>query len=278
MEPWKQALAEALRRTTYEVLPMRRTEDEVLAHVPEDVGLTVTTTQARGLEATVELAVRLAKNGYRAVPHLAARLVRDRAELADIAARLDESGVDGAFVIGGDAAEPAGEFPDALSLLLALQEEGRPFRIGIAGYPEGHGVLADEVIRRALRDKTPHADEVLTQLCFDPATTVRWARGVRAEGVRTPIRVGLPGPVDRQKLVRISAGLGLGRSARFLRKQPGLLRRFFRPGGFDPDRLARGLAQELAGADPAIAGFHVFTFNDLASTERWRRRWLDRVG
>ena len=77
MEPWKQALAEALRRTTYEVLPMRRTEDEVLAHVPEDVGLTVTTTQARGLEATVELAVRLAKNGYRAVPHLAARLVRE---------------------------------------------------------------------------------------------------------------------------------------------------------------------------------------------------------
>jgi methylenetetrahydrofolate reductase (NADPH) len=37
--------------------------------------------------------------------------------------------------------------------------------------------------------------------------------------------------------------------------------------------LLSGLAPHLGEAD-AVAGFHVFTFNDLAPTEAWRRRLL----
>jgi methylenetetrahydrofolate reductase (NADPH) len=269
------ALARALRDISYEVLPLRGAEDKVLADVPRDIALTVTTTEARGLGPTLDLAATLAGHGYPVAPHLAARLVRDDAHLADVVAQLREAGVDRAFVIGGDAPEPAGRFTDALGLLEALDELGHPFTsIGIGGYPEGHGRIGDELIERALERKAPHADLVVSQLCFDAATTTAWARRVRAGGVTLPIRVGIPGVVSRQKLVRISAGLGLGQSARFLAKQQSLFWRFFLPGGYRPDRLVERLAPELGRPEHALAGFHVFTFNELAATEAWRRARL----
>lgn len=269
------ALAAALRGASYEVLPFRGTEEKVLAAVPREVGLTVTTTSARGLEPTVDLAERLAGHGYPVAPHLAARLVRDRAHLADLVARLREGGVDRAFVIGGDAPDPIGAYADALGLLRDLDELGHPFAsIGIAGHPEGHGLVSDELMERALADKAPYADEIVTQICFDAATTTAWATAVRSRGVELPVRVGIPGAVDRQKLVRIAAGLGLGPSARFLAKQRSLFWRFFLPGGYRPDRLVERLAPELGSPAHGLVGFHVFTFNELAGTEAWRRAWL----
>ncbi|MEU6701394.1 methylenetetrahydrofolate reductase [Pseudonocardia sp. NPDC046786] len=275
----RSVLARVLRAATYEVLPFPSAADKVLAHVPTGTGLSVTTTEAKGPDPTVELAVRLTGHGYRVAPHLAARLVRDRAHLADLTDRLTDAGVRALFVVGGDAAEPVGRYPDALALLTELHEiAGDRFdRIGIGGYPEGHGGIADELIAGALTAKAPYATQIVTQLCFDPAATVRWARRIAAAGVRLPVRVGVPGAVSRQKLIRVSAGLGLGQSARFLRKQQGMLRRFFLPGGYRPDRVLDGIAPALAAGDTGLAGIHVFTFNDLESTETWRRRLLERL-
>lgn len=276
---WKAAVVEALSNTTYEVLPFNSTGDKVLANVPGDVALTVTTTQARGLDTTIDLAVELSKNGYHVAPHLAARLVRDHAHLDDIAVRLQESGVDRVFIIGGDAATPVGAFPDAVSLLIALKEQGHVFSsVGIAGYPEGHGKISAGIIEDALRDKAAHASEITTQICFDANATVRWAQYMQAGGMQLPIRVGIPGAINRQKLMRVSAGLGLGQSARFLTKHSNMLRRFFRPGGYSPNKLIRGVAPQLVGSGSNVRGFHIFTFNELDSTEKWRQRLISSLG
>ncbi|RTL67736.1 MAG: 5,10-methylenetetrahydrofolate reductase [Pseudonocardiaceae bacterium] len=264
------AFADAVRRAGYEVLPFPSAHDKVLAHVPVEVPLTVTTTEAKGLEPTLDLAVRLRAAGYRVAPHLAARLVRDKEHLTDIAARLGEAGVDRLFVIGGDAVEPVGVFPDALSLLEALGDTGYSFgSVGIGGYPEGHGRIPDAALAQALRDKVPYATHVVTQLCFNAATTTRWA--ARAG---LPVHVGVPGAVSRQKFIRVSAGLGLGQSARFLAKQQSMFWRFFLPGGYRPDRLLDCLAPAFTGP---LAGIHVFTFNDLEATEAWRQQLLARL-
>lgn len=274
----RDALAGALRDASYEVLPFKDTEEAVLAHVPRDVPLTVTTTEAKGLEPTLSLAERLTRHGYIAAPHLAARLVKDEVHLADIVARLDDANVEGVFVIGGDAPQAAGRFSDALSLLEALEAGGHRFRrIGIGGYPEGHGHISAEAIEQALVRKAPHADYVVTQLCFDARTTIRWAMNVSHVGVRLPVRVGIPGAVNRQKLVRISAGLGLGQSARFIAKQQSLFWRFFLPGGYSPNRLVERLADSTAHPGSTLAGFHIFTFNELERTEAWRQAWLSRL-
>jgi methylenetetrahydrofolate reductase (NADPH) len=276
--PGQGALALALRNASYEVIPLKGTEETVLAHVPRDVPLTVATTHAKGLEPSVDLAARLAGHGYSVTPHLAARQVRDDAHLSDIVARLREARVDSAFVIGGDAPEPAGRFDDALALLEALDDIGHPFqRIGIAGYPEGHARIDRELIEKAFDKKAPYAGHVITQICFDAGATAEWARQVKQRGVTLPIRVGLPGAVSRQKLVRISAGLGLGQSARFLLKQQSMFWRFFLPGGYHPGRLARRLAPHLQRPDTRLEGLHFFTFNEVATTEAWRRSMLARA-
>ncbi|WP_308817217.1 methylenetetrahydrofolate reductase [Pseudonocardia alni] len=272
------ALGRALRDATYEVLPFKSTYDKVLAHVSTDTALTVTTTEVKGLGPTVDLSMALSRAGYRTAPHLAARLVRDHAHLADLVDALRDAGVTGIFVIAGDAAEPVGRFADALSLLQALQEIGHPFTtVGIGGYPEGHGFIGGPVIEQATVDKAPYATQMITQLCFDAGTTVDWATRLRATGVDLPVRVGIPGAVSRQKLIRVSAGLGLGQSARFLKKQKNMFWRFFLPGGYSPNKLVERLTPAFADGGNGLSGFHVFTFNELESTEAWRQAWLRKL-
>jgi methylenetetrahydrofolate reductase (NADPH) len=96
-------------------------------------------------------------------------------------------------------------------------------------------------------------------------------------GVKLPIRVGMPGYVNRQKLVRISAGIGLGESARFLNRQRNWLLKLFMPGGYSPDRLIEGLKPGFADSDSNVQGLHVYTFNEVERTEAWRREMLERA-
>ena len=74
----------------------------------------------------VALCEQLQAAGFRAVPHLSARMVRDRAHLVDLIAWLEGAGVDRAFVVGGDAKEP-GAYVDGLSLLREMAEIGHPY-------------------------------------------------------------------------------------------------------------------------------------------------------
>ena len=97
-----------------------------------------------------------------------------------------------------------------------------------------------------------------------PEVTSDWARRVRSRGVRLPIRVGMPGYVNRQKLLRISASIGLGESARFLRRQRNWLLKLFLPGGYSPDRLIEGLKPGFADPESNIQGLHIYTFNECA--------------
>lgn len=272
------ALTNALLNAGYEVLPLRGAEDAVAAHAPLDVPLSVTMSAAKGLDATLDLAERLAGHGYRVTPHIAARMVTDHAHLRDIVDRLAASGIDSIFTVAGDAPEPAGTFHDSVELLDTLAISGHHFTsIGIGGYPEGHGSISDAAINKALAHKAGLATYIVTQMCFNGDTTTAWARGLRSRGINLPVYAGLPGAVTRQKLVRISASIGLGPSARYLLKQNNMLLRFFLPGGYRPDRVATGLGPGLAGPDPAVAGFHFFTFNEVARTEAWRQQWLDRL-
>ncbi|TKV56875.1 5,10-methylenetetrahydrofolate reductase [Nakamurella flava] len=271
-------LVTALRNASYEVLPFRGTADAVIACVPRDLPVSITMTASKGIDATVELAVTLASAGYTVTPHLAARMFEDADQVSRTVDRLIAARATGAFVVAGDLPTARGPFADSVSLIEHLDGLGRPFaRIGVGGYPEGHARIEQAAIDTALQAKAAHATEVVTQLCFTPGTVVDWAREVHADGLTAPIRVGLPGAVTRQKLVRISAGLGLGQSARFLSKQQNLLWRFLLPGGYRPDRLIRGLAPHLGTDGHGLSGFHFFTFNEIARTELWRAAWLRRV-
>jgi methylenetetrahydrofolate reductase (NADPH) len=46
---------------------------------------------------------------------------------------------------------------------------------------------------------------------------------------------------------------------------------------FKPTRLLDGLAQVVSEPDTGVAGFHLYTFNEIGATERWRQRTLTRL-
>src|SRR5215213_424673 len=270
------AVADLLRSSRFEVLPLHGIEEQVREHLPTEVKVTVTASPRKGLEATLELSERLARAGYPVVPHLSARLVRDRAHLEDVLARLRDAG--GRKLVGpaGDATEP-GEFHSAADLLEAMGEARTHFeRIGITGYPESHHLIPDEETIRAMFAKAEMATDIISQLCFDPATIGWWIGAVRARGTRLPIWIGMPGCVDHAKLVRISMKIGMGESARFLRHNRNVLARVLTR-QFKPSRLLEGLAQVVTDPDANVGGFHLYTFNEVAKTERWRQRALSRV-
>lgn len=149
-------LEELLSRPRYEVLPLDGIEEQVLAHVPQDVKLTVTVSPRRGIAHTLDLVDRFAGHGYAVAPHISARLVADRSHLVEILDRLGETGVRDVFVVAGDAAQPAGEFDGAAQLLEAMNELGHPFDdVGITGYPESHTVIRTR--RRSRRCSTRRA-------------------------------------------------------------------------------------------------------------------------
>jgi methylenetetrahydrofolate reductase (NADPH) len=272
-------LTDLLRKPRFEVIPARGTEAAVAEWVPAGMTVTVTASPVKGLEPTIELAERLAARGYQVVPHLAARSVTSEAHLAEIVSRLRAVGVDDVFVPGGDASHPAGPFEGALPLLERLAAMGSPFaRTGITGYPESHPKIHDDVTIQAMWDKRRYATYIVSNVCFDAAGLARWIQRIRARGVSLPLYVGLAGPAERNRLLRMAAVAGASESARFITRHPGWILRFWVPGGYSPDRMLDRAAPVLTAPGSGVAGLHLFTFNQLQQAEQWRRAALQRTG
>lgn len=271
------ALAGLLEQPRFEVLPTPGTADLVAEHVPGGRLVTVTASPRRGLEPTLALSTELAGLGYDAVPHLAARLVTDTGHLTEVVARLRQAGITRVFVPSGDG-EPVGDFPDAVSLLAALAELGSPFtHVGITGYPESHPTIPDDLTVQAMWDKRRYATEMVSNLSFDPRAVEVWLSRVRGRGVTLPLWLGVPGPVDAARLLRVATRIGVGESSRFLLHHRRTVARLLSPRGFSTETFLRRLAPALTSDESVVAGLHVFTFNQVAEAEAWRSELLARL-
>jgi methylenetetrahydrofolate reductase (NADPH) len=269
-------MARLIDRSYLEIVPVPGIEDRLDALAP-GAYVAVTCSPTKGVEQTLQLVELLAPRQLQLVPHVAARMVRDRVHLQDVLQRLEQLGISSLFVPGGDAAEPLGTYRDALQLLRAMAELGHGFEdVGIAAHPEGHPKAGEAQLLQALLDKQPFATYLVTQMCFDAASIIGWLRGLRAAGVTLPAWVGLPGVADHARLFNLSVRIGVGQSAKLLLRQKGMLRKMIGLKPYQPDDLLDGLAPHLGERDIDIPGFHLFSFNDIDRTERWRRATLAR--
>jgi len=273
-----EALARVLAAPTFELIPLKNSIDQA-AFLPPGARVSVTASPIKGIEATVALCEQLQGAGFRAVPHLSARMVRDRAHLTDLLAWLEGVGVGRAFVVGGDA-KTHGKYPDGLSLLREMKEIGHGFaEIGIPCYPQGHPFIADGPLLEALREKAPYASYMTTQLCFEPVAIVSWLAARRSDGISLPAHIGVPGVTEPHRLLAISARIGVADTHRFLSKNIRFVARLVRSGGFfRPDALLEGLAPHIADRGAGISALHLYTFNAVKPTETWRRHYLAGLG
>lgn len=260
-----------MRGVRYELLPLGNALAQS-THLPEGVEVAVTADPERGMGPTIELAVELSRRGFDVIPHIAAQLIVDRADLESHLARLAEAGVERALVVGGVADSP-GVYADAGALLDEIEVIGSPFReIGIAGYPEGHHVIPDEPIDRSLIEKAPYAGWITTQICFDVPRLEEWIGETRAAGVDLPIWIGIPAVADLTGLMSLGMRIGAGRSLQFMFEHPRVVSRLLRPGGRKASELVLNLGESAADESLGVAGFHLFTYNQVRAAERWRRR------
>ncbi|WP_034239419.1 methylenetetrahydrofolate reductase [Saccharomonospora iraqiensis] len=263
------ALGPALDRVRYEVLPLTGVLEQT-AMLPERAVVTVTSSPSKDIEATLEVCEKLTAQRLHAVPHLAARQLRDAGHLREVLDRIEGADIREVFVVGGDVSDTGGAFPDGLALLRAMTEAGRrPARVGVPSYPEGHPSIPDEALWRALRDKQDFADYTVTQMCFDATAVCRFIGRAREHGITLPVVVGLPGAVEVGKLLTVGARIGVGDSLRFVRANRSTLGRLARPRNHRPgDLLARlGTRGRDEGCD--VAGLHFYTFNRVGATARW---------
>jgi methylenetetrahydrofolate reductase (NADPH) len=263
------AVATLLAHPRFEVAPLAGVL-EAVAHLPAGATVPVTASPSRGVAPTVALAADLAARGFAAVPHLAARSLRDRGELAEHLDRLDDAGVREVFVVGGDAREPAGAFPDGLALLRAMEDLGRrPARVGVPSYPDGHHRIGGDALWADLAAKQAHADLTVTQLCFDADLVAAFVGEARRRGIALPVVAGVPGVVDTARLLRISVRIGVADSVRFARSHRATAGSLLRPGRHRPDELVAGLAAHVAAGDADLEQVHLYTFNQIEPTVRW---------
>ena len=69
---------------------------------------------------------------------------------------------------------------------------------------------------------------------------------MRDRGITLPLLLGIPGPVDRTKLLTMAGKIGVGDSTKFLSKHKGTFARLAAPGGFTGERFLRQTAARLA--------------------------------
>ena len=262
----------------YELIPMKSVE-QAIDDLPPGANVSVTCSPAKGIAATREITDRLVALGHRPVPHIAARLVEGPEHTAELAAWLKSSGADEVFIVAGDAPEPAGPYEGALAFLrdLVTHDHGMS-AIGVTGYPDGHAMFDAAVASEQLLAKQEVLDTAgvrgwcTTQMCFDTAKILDWLRAERAAGVHLPIRLGLPGVVDRTRLMTVGTRLGIGASLRYLSKNRSTVMALMSPGGFDPTDMVVDIAAHAEAMD--IEAIHSFTFNSVADTRLWHEQLL----
>jgi methylenetetrahydrofolate reductase (NADPH) len=264
------ALARVLADPTFEMIPLKNVREQAAA-LPRGAAVSVTASPAKGIEATVELAIELEGSGLRAIPHLSARMIRDRAHLATLLSRLRDAGIDRAFVVGGDADEP-GEFLDGLSLLRGMADLGQaPSELGCPCYPQGHPDIPDEALAQAQRDKAPFVQYMTTQLCFDPKAIASFVAARHAEGIDLDVKLGIPGVAEIPKLMSISARIGVKDASKFVLRNYRFVGQLLKSGGiYKPSRLVQDLAPVISDQGARVIGLHVYTFNNVPATVAWR--------
>jgi methylenetetrahydrofolate reductase (NADPH) len=257
----------------YELVPMASI-DAAIDALPDGSNVSVTCSPVKGIAATLAVCERLVARGHIATPHLAARMVGSRTQAAELSRWCDDVGIGEVFVIAGDASEPHGPYEGALPFIVDLLAAPGPIsRIGIAGYPDGHASIDEAIVVEQLHAKQAVLVEadvegwVSTQMCFDVGTIRSWLLRERASGMTLPVRLGLPGVVDRTRLMTMGTRLGIGASMRYLAKNRSTVTRMLAPGGFDPTEIVEAFAADAASL--GIEALHSFTFNAVAETRAW---------
>ena len=223
-----------------------------LSELPKVKDVYITMLPGNDYREVANKATELTKSGFNPIPHFPARSIKNQSELKDFANRCKDGGVKQALVIGGSA-QPIGDFHCSLQLLETGLFEG--WKIGIAGHPDGSPDISDKDLEKAMNDKKPYADYIITQWCLDVEPISAFL-----SKQTLPVRVGITGPLKITSLLKFANIVGAKNSINFLKTNVTKALDLLKPR--DPNDIIEKLKDS---AD----NFHIYTFGGLKETNKW---------
>ena len=201
---------------------------------------------------TAQQAINLVKKGFNPVPHFPARSMVNEAQLKEYVTMCKDGGVKQALVIGGGR-EPMGKFDSSFQLLETGYFE--KMKIGIAGHPEGSPDISEEVLEKAMIDKKPYADYIVTQWLMQPEPIIDF---ISKQTV--PVHVGITGPMKISSLIKFANIVGAKNSINFIKSNFSRAIDLLKPK--DPNDLVDKIKEHTKY-------FHIYTFGGLKETNNW---------
>ncbi len=223
-----------------------------LSTLPKVKDVYITMLPGNDFKEVANKATELVKSGFNPVPHFPARSIKNLEQLKEYVKICKDGGVKQALVIGGSA-QPIGDFHCSLQLLETGLFEG--FKIGIAGHPDGSPDISDQDLEKAMIDKKPYADYIVTQWLLDAKTIAEFI-----SKQTLPVHVGITGPLKISSLLKFASIVGAKNSINFLKSNATKAIDLLKPR--DPNSMIEELRENTDS-------FHIYTFGGLKETNKW---------
>ena len=223
-----------------------------LSVLPKVKDVYITMLPGNDFRVVAKKAKELVQSGFNPVPHFPARSIKNLKDLKDYVSMCKDFGVKQALVIGGST-QPIGDYHCSLQLLETGLFKG--FKIGIAGHPEGSPDISDFDLEKAMRDKKPFADYIVTQWLLNPDLIAKF---ISKQSL--PVHVGITGPLKISSLIKFANIVGAKNSINFLKSNASKALDLLKPS--DPNDLIG----KLKGS---TENFHIYTFGGLKETNSW---------
>lgn len=265
----------------YSIEVMPRTAEKVENFrdlLPKGTRVYVAHIDGTPIDEMVATAKRLNAEGFPVMPHFPARIIKDKATLADWIARYKgEADVKQALLLGGGISTPHGDFDNSMQLIETGLFDGFE-RLHVAGHPEGNKDIdpdgSDKNVMLALRWKQAFAERsdakmaMATQFCFEAKPVIEWVNRLNAEGINLPIHIGVAGPAKLQTLIKFAIACGVGPSLKVLQKRAMDVTKLLLP--YEPnDFVAELAAHKAANPDFGIESVHFFPLGGIKTNATW---------
>ena len=221
-----------LKGFSIEVTPRAIAKIENLSElIPSGTLFYIAHIEGTPIEDMVQTAKRINEQGYPAMPHFPARIIKNKDTLKDWISRYQsEANVENALLLAGGANKPYGDYDSSIHLIESELFDLAGFKkLHIAGHPEGNKDIdpdgSTSNVNKALswknefRNRTDADMAITTQFCFDSKTVINWANDIKNKGIDIPIHIGIAGPAKLQTLLRYSIECGVGASIKILQKR-----------------------------------------------------------
>ena len=229
------------------------------------------------IKTMVATAKRINEEGFSVMPHIPARIIKNKAMLAEwISMYKNEANVDQALLLAGGSSDVLGDFDSSIQLIeTGLFDQAGFKRLHVAGHPEGSKDIdpdgGSKNVSNALSWKQEFSKRtdaqmaIATQFCFDADAVSQWATNIKNNGIDIPIHIGIAGPAKLQTLLRFSIECGIGPSMKVLTKRAKDITKLLLP--YKPTEILKGLAEHKK-QDPElnIEQVHFFPIGGIKQT------------